>query len=301
MVKIVTWWLTLSLLSCKTIGNILTVKDNTPEVRVSSDIIINKKPGKMKVMISIANFTGEGIFDQMKEGLDQKIGKDKYELVNSKEEADLVITVNIANFYKVNNITLGNIKKQWIYNDSADPIVPKDVKQGTVNVAEKGVAFSNSEHAGSFAPQVPNSSSSRTSGDILDRVTESDFLAGMVLGGAVGFFVFGSSPLFAILFGLGGAGIGSIAEKFSETTNFLMKVNIDVAERVPYDIEYYTKYHHKEDQSSVRWHSEQKKEKWSHKRFSINTFVRKFVYSEQKAKKILLVKMVNTVNRALFV
>lgn len=187
-------------------------------------------PRKTSVLVKVLDMSclNDKMYADFKKKLVLKIRSKGFTIVEDIGRADLIFSVVLKNFSRIEDSTLANIEKFAQYKDIAAITQPKNYNLSTNSaifaLADQGIAVG-----------TENGVDVRGGGGAFSKLVGIDFASGAAIGALSAFLIAGSNPLTMVLGGVTGAVITSILQVITEPNNYSGSVSIRVAERAKFD------------------------------------------------------------------
>ncbi len=221
--------------NCTTASNITKTINQHPIVHLTNSInFVHKNTNNKNIYLKVSNFTSNPDLIAEEELILHFSKNNKYQVVKTIEEADLIIDIRIMSIMPITKETLEKINKYWIYQSVTDNgivnnISDLDNSKTSFIMEDSGILVANGQNMHTRLSPVINK-------NVVEKIAEPDILSGAIIGGTIAAFLSANPYLISVGF-VTGAGIGGIIEDLTSIKNTISIVDIVIKEKVPIGID----------------------------------------------------------------
>lgn len=215
---------------CGAAKNIADLLKSTTSVYTGGDNIgssISFKTSKIMLRITDVGILKPKQLAKFKGEIISELRNRNFQLVDTTEEADIVVNISIQNFTRISRRTADNIKKYLTYKNTLEKTsLHHNTESGSdfhFNVADEDIGFANTQN-----PDTKFVGQSST----FSKLMAVDFASGAAIGTIIAFLAFSVNPLTLVIGALAGAVATSILEIITRSSNYHSSINIQIEKRL---------------------------------------------------------------------
>ena len=218
---------------CSSISNISKTFNEYPIVHLTNNInFIQKDEKNNNIYIKVANLTAIPNLLAESSLIEHISSNPKYKIVNSQEQANIIVDIRIMNVIPITSETLDKISKYWIYKSITDNNVINNVadlenNRTAFGIDDAGILVVSGEgkHNLKIGEHITKNKT------LITHISEPDNIAGAIIGGSTAAII-GLSPAMISVGVVTGAGISNILQKLTEIETDIAIIDIVIKEKV---------------------------------------------------------------------